>query len=445
MIKNEYLESYLTNSKNITEFDKEIYAHDDNRLLNLQKPLSARSLKKLPKKIFHNFMENIIYNKEVNKLLYSGNANKELLYNKKHIDSLKKATKIILKRNSFGNQAISSQNLFLRKKKAEMLEVIKNYITESKKHKSEKKYRLEKKNKSFERLNEKESIIQQELFFKRENDIKIQGYKRAIETCLKKSNKNSRFKIPDISLNINDPFSRLYNNVILNPGNLKQNKTDLKKTETTKINNIGNIKLQKIKIKKKNYSRTENMNKYNTFINIEPKNRYAKYKVKNVLSGNQGKEFASEKNMLDVAKCIKKISGGPMTKRKLYNKILKKAILDKQLNSNDKIFDINSYRDENNNSFLNIAVKNNNEKFVKYFLHKKYNPNEQNKKGNTALHLSMMTKNRNIIKLLLDKDADITIRNKEGMTSYDLADKDLRKEFKMENILVSKKPGKFYY
>ena len=30
------------------------------------------------------------------------------------------------------------------------------------------------------------------------------------------------------------------------------------------------------------------------------------------------------------------------------------------------------------------------------------------------------------------------------MTSYDLADKDLRKEFKMENILVTKKPAKFY-
>lgn len=444
MIKNEYLDSYLTSSKNITEFDKEIYAHDDNRLLNSQKPLSTRSLKKLPKKIFHNFMENIIYNKEVSKLLYSGNAHKELLYNKSQIESLKKATKITLRRNAFSNQSLTSQNLFLRKKKLEMLEVIKSYITESKKQKSEKKYRLEKKNRSFERLNEKENNTQRELSLKRENDIKIQGYKRAMETCLKKSNKNAQFKIPDVSLNINDPFSRLYNNVILNPGNLKPNKAELKKTETTNINNTGFIQLHKLKIKKKKYSRTENKNKYSSYINIEPKNKYANYKVRNVLSGNQGKEFASEKNIIDVTRCLKKISGGPMTKRKLYNKIIKKAILDKQLNSNEKIFNINSYRDENNNSFLNIAVKNNNEKFVKYFLNKKYNPNEQNKKGNTALHLSMLTKNRNIIKLLLDNDADITIRNKEGMTSYDLADKDLRKEFKMENILVAKKPGKFY-
>jgi ankyrin repeat protein len=250
--------------------------------------------------------------------------------------------------------------------------------------------------------------------------------------------------MPEISLKINDPFSRLYNNIILNPINLKPRNTELKKTLTTNINNSGIIKLQKIKIRKKKYMRTEEKNKYNSYINIEPKIKFAHYKVKNVLPGYQGKEFVTEKNFIDVTKCIKKISGGPMIKRKLYNKMIKKVILDKRLNTNDKIFDINSYRDEKNNSFLNIAVKNNNEKFVKYFLNKKYNPNEQNNKGNTALHLSMLTKNRNIIKLLLDKDADITIRNKEGMSSYDLADRDLRKEFKMENILVAKKPDKFY-
>ena len=93
----------------------------------------------------------------------------------------------------------------------------------------------------------------------------------------------------------------------------------------------------------------------------------------------------------------------------------------------------------------NIAVDRNNEKFVRYLLNKNYTPNEQNREGNTAMHLSMKRKNRNIIKLLVDNDGDITIKNKEGMTSYDLADKDIRKEFKMENILLFKKPWKFNY
>ena len=262
MIKNDYLETYLINSKNISEFDKEIYAHDDNRLLNLQKPLSTRSLIKLPKKIFNKFMENIIYNKDVNKLLYSGNANKELLYNKNQMESLKKATRITLKRNAFSSQLVTSQNLFLKKKKAEMLGIIKDYILESKKDKSDRKTYLEKKNKSFEKITQKENIIQQELYYKRENDIKIQGYKRAVQTCLNKSNKNSKFKIPDISLNINDAFSRLYNNIILNPGNLRPKNNNLKKTETTNLNNTGVIKIQKIKIKKKNYPKSARKNKY---------------------------------------------------------------------------------------------------------------------------------------------------------------------------------------
>lgn len=103
---------------------------------------------------------------------------------------------------------------------------------------------------------------------------------------------------------------------------------------------------------------------------------------------------------------------------------------------------MNSYRDRYKNSFLNIDVERNNEKFVRYFLNKNYTLNEQNREWNTAMHLSMKRKNRNIIKLLLGGDGDITIKNKEGMTSYDLADKDIRKEFKMENILLLKKPWK---
>ena len=103
-------------------------------------------------------------------------------------------------------------------------------------------------------------------------------------------------------------------------------------------------------------------------------------------------------------------------------------MIEKKMNKVEKKFDINTYRDKDNNSFLNIAVKRNNEKFVKYFLDKKYKPNEQNIEGNTAMHLSMIKKNRKIIKLLLDNKGDITIKNKEGLTPYDLANKDLRKE-----------------
>ena len=451
MIKNDYLETFLTNHKVLSESNKEMYSHDEKRLLNLQRPLSQRGIVRLPKNLFKNFLDDIMRNKEVNELLYSGNAEKELSFNERQRNFVEKATKFTFKRSAFSSTK-NSQNLLFKKKKAEMFEIIKKNIQDSKKNKKERQIKLEKKNKSFEKRTEKESKRQTELYFKRENDIKIKGYKRAMESCLDKSCSNSKFKIPDISLNINNVFSRLYKNVILEPFNLTTRKNEDKKTETTNfINNMGFKKITKVKIIKnsKQYFPTSKdnkmINRYNSYNNIGAKNRFDKYKIKKILEGYNGKEFSRKENFIDKTKCIKRISGGPKEKRKLYNKLIKRAIIQKKLNLIEKKFNVNSYRDRYKNSFLNIAVDRNNEKFVRYLLNKNYTPNEQNREGNTAMHLSMKRKNRNIIKLLLDNDGDITIKNKEGMTSYDLADIDIRKEFKMENILLFKKPWKFNY
>ena len=451
MIKNDYLETFLTNHKVLSESNKEMYSHDEKRLLNLQRPLSQRGIVRLPKNLFKNFLDDIMRNKEVNELLYSGNAEKELSFNERQRNFVEKATKFTFKRSAFSSTK-NSQNLLFKKKKAEMFEIIKKNIQDSKKNKKERQIKLEKKNKSFEKRTEKESKRQTELYFKRENDIKIKGYKRAMESCLDKSCSNNKFKIPDISLNINNVFSRLYKNVILEPFNLTTRKNEDKKTETTNfINNMGFKKITKVKIIKnsKQYFPTSKdnkmINRYNSYNNIGAKNRFDRYKIKKILEGYNGKEFSRKENFIDKTKCIKRISGGPKEKRKLYNKLIKRAIIQKKLNLIEKKFNVNSYRDRYKNSFLNIAVDRNNEKFVRYLLNKNYTPNEQNREGNTAMHLSMKRKNRNIIKLLLDNDGDITIKNKEGMTSYDLADKDIRKEFKMENILLFKKPWKFNY
>ena len=451
MIKNDYLETFLTNHKVLSESNKEMYSHDEKRLLNLQRPLSQRGIVRLPKNLFKNFLDDIMRNKEVNELLYSGNAEKELSFNERQRNFVEKATKFTFKRSAFSSTK-NSQNLSFKKKKAEMFEIIKKNIQDSKKNKKERQIKLEKKNKSFEKRTEKESKRQTELYFKRENDIKIKGYKRAMESCLDKSCSNNKFKIPDISLNINNVFSRLYKNVTLEPFNLTTRKNEDKKTETTNfINNMGFKKITKVKIIKnsKQYFPTSKdnkmINRYNSYNNIGAKNRFDKYKIKKILEGYNGKEFSRKENFIDKTKCIKRISGGPKEKRKLYNKLIKRAIIQKKLNLIEKKFNVNSYRDRYKNSFLNIAVDRNNEKFVRYLLNKNYTPNEQNREGNTAMHLSMKRKNRNIIKLLLDNDGDITIKNKEGMTSYDLADKDIRKEFKMENILLFKKPWKFNY
>ena len=441
MIKNEYLETFLNNNKLLSESDKEIHSHDEKHLINLQRPISQRGIFRLPKNTFKNFLEDIIKNKEVNELLYSGNAKKELSFSEKQTNFILKTTKFTFKKSAFSS-AKNCQNIFYKKKRAEMFEIIKKNILESKKKKNERKIKLEKKNKSFENKNKKESKKQAELFLEKENEIKIKGYKRAMEACLDKSCLNKKFKIPDISLNINNVFSRLYNNVILEPLNITTRKNnENKKTETTNyMNKIEYKKINKVKIKE-----SKIINRYHSYNNIGANNRYDKYKLKKILEGYEGKEFSRKENFIDTTKCIKKLSGGPKEKRKLYNKIIKKAIIQQNLNLIDKKFNVNSYRDRNKNSFLHIAIERNNEKFVKYLLNKNYTPNDQNIKGNTPMHISMKRKNRNIIKLLLDNNGNITIKNKEGLTSYDLADKDIKKEFKLENFLVLKKNGNKNY
>ena len=342
MIKNDYLETFLTNHKVLSESNKEMYSHDEKRLLNLQRPLSQRGIVRLPKNLFKNFLDDIMRNKEVNELLYSGNAEKELSFNERQRNFVEKATKFTFKRSAFSSTK-NSQNLLFKKKKAEMFEIIKKNIQDSKKNKKERQIKLEKKNKSFEKRTEKESKRQTELYFKRENDIKIKGYKRAMESCLDKSCSNNKFKIPDISLNINNVFSRLYKNVILEPFNLTTRKNEDKKTETTNfINNMGFKKITKVKIIKnsKQYFPTSKdnkmINRYNSYNNIGAKNRFDKYKIKKILEGYNGKEFSRKENFIDKTKCIKRISGGPKEKRKLYNKLIKRAIIQKKLNLIEK-------------------------------------------------------------------------------------------------------------
>ena len=171
-----------------------------------------------------------------------------------------------------------------------------------------------------------------------------------------------------------------------------------------------------------------------------------KFNIKKILDGSDGKEFSIKSNISICHKCWSKNSGGPKIKKKFYNKILKKVLdMKNSQNEADDIINVNSYRDEDKNNSLIIAVKRNNERFVQYFLDKKYNPNVQNKYGNTALHFAMKNNNEEIIKLLLSNGAKINIKNRKGFTPYDLASKEIRKEFKLDNLMMTNSPKKYYY
>ena len=66
------------------------------------------------------------------------------------------------------------------------------------------------------------------MFFKPVNDIRYSSYKRCLKTCFEKCKSDPNFNLPDISLDINDAFSRLYHNMIKIPSINKKKKKKVK-------------------------------------------------------------------------------------------------------------------------------------------------------------------------------------------------------------------------
>ena len=85
-----------------------------------------------------------------------------------------------------------------------------------------------------------------------------------------------------------------------------------------------------------------------------------------------------------------------------------------------------NYRDTENNSNLHIAVKNNSFELVKYFVNKKYDLNDVNKKGQTALHLACELGNEKIINFLVENGANVDIRDNKGKKPFDILSKSSR-------------------
>ena len=463
MLRNSYLEPYQIQRKNISEFEKEMLAHDENHLLNLERPLSTGGIGKLSNTILPSFIDDIMCNKNINTLLYSSNAKKELTFYLKQKKSLLR-NQVYIKKNPFflSSSRRPCETVFLRKKKAAMYQTIKENISAYKCNKRRSMKLLKKKNHNFQKEQINTNKLFTQLYFKPVNDIRIEGYKKAVEDCLNKSEKYLDFSLPNISFNINDVYSRLYHNVIFNPIKIK---TDERKTVSNEhknkylnintISNIGGTDESKIsennkslfykKINKQKMHKNKTVNNFNSY--YTNRKNLPIFNLKKILKGSDGKEFFIKRTESTYRQCWSKNSGGPKIKKKYNRKIIKKLL--ETENSNSKygngIVDVNSYRDKDKNSNLNIAIKRNNAKFVQYFLDKKYNPNEKNKYGDTALHLSMKNKNKPIIRLLLNKGADITIKNKKGITPYDLATKEIKKEFKLDNIMILKKTKKKVY
>ena len=429
MIKNSFWQKFkLKTERN--------YKPKKEKLINSVRPLSLKEIKKMKFGKLQIFIDDVMSNKKVNNLLFKTNAKKELEFFYKQQNTFLKNMAFVKSYNPFKKKAKLSEiaEIILRKKNALMFKFIKDEVEDYKTNKKieDKKYKLK-----LLKLNKDKTNIDEEakkLFFKSVNDIRYSSYQRSLNKCIEKSKSDPNFNLPDVSLDINNAFSRLYHNMILtsvkNKSKLKKNNTIIphvnsikrKLSTLTSLENINTNKKRNSVIKEgiltDDYELNSKLNK--------------KFNLRNYFKEYKGKEFLISQSLSTRDLCWKKASGGPNVKLELpekinLNKFKRNKTLDKE---DDYIIDVNDYRDEEMNSNLHLAVKDNNEKLVKYFIDKNYSPNEQNILGDTPLHEAIRLKNRNIIQLLLKDGGNLTIQNKKGFSAFDLADRDLKGSFK---------------
>ena len=437
MLRNNYILKYNSgNNSSIISKDDSKAEHNDNRKLYLERPLEPAQIKKIKNQKIFSFVDNIMCNKKINNLLYSTNAKSIASY---YI----KTKKFLLKQHAPGQ--ISSDNLFRKKKmtlnerikKEAILEDIKDNIEIYRKNRKRYMTQIVEKDDLFIKSQPKVDKKLKKISSKSVNEIILQGYKRAFDKCLKDSLTKKNFEI--IKLNTNDVYGRLYNNY---SSTIYSYNTIFNKNKN-KNDFYPNKKISR-NIRKIHMSESD--------MNISAPKRTVDYKIKSNISNSGMNQFSSTISKRQMRRCCSMISGGPKKirikkkinsfkenlRKKFNHKILsfKKngdkndlslfytMVVGDPFMKKNKILNKN-YRDKNNNSSLQIAVKQNSMYLAKYFLDKKNkNINSRNNKGQTALHIACSNRNEDIINLLVKNGANTTTKDLYGYKPYDYLNSD---------------------
>ena len=461
MLTNHYLLPYKERKKSISQFELNILKQDENYKLNLERPLASNQIKNINQNKIYLFIDDIMCNNKVNTLLYSSCAKKEESF---YLKQKKSLLKVIPLKNGVGYLAGGGKKTvksFSKKRMQEkMYEKIKKHIENYKISRNKSMILLNNKNNEFIKSQPKIEKKLSKLYYKPINELRLKGYQKALNKCLNLSTSEKNFNMPDIELNTNDVYSRLYNNYILNNKNLKKKKKNCNDSseyinrEGIKNNNDFIFSYKSLNNSRNNLKRKLNK-KYNNSAERLNGKKLIKFKLKSNISNlDNNKQFTMTitPNLID--KCFSSISGGPKNikkeeiknsdvfniKKKFNYKILslnnnlgeKKDIslfntmIINDPNLDDKYIQNKNYRDTENDSNLHIAVKYNSIELVKYFLNKNYDINQINKNGQTPLHLACELGYENIINLLIKRGADLNIKDIKGRKPLEILSKSKR-------------------
>ena len=289
MLKNDYLELYLQKSRILSEFEKEIQQDDDNYVLNLSRPLSTDKIKDINNKNLFKFIDDLFCNQSINNLLFSSTANKEL-------DLFLKTKRLTQNKNNknLKNVVPTSYSLYFKKKKKNTINKIKQKINEFKTNRKTHLTILKKKNIKFinnlKKESNNENIMKE--FYIPINEIRKKNFKRVLNKCMSLQEFNVKsFKLPNVKLENDNVFSRLYKNHIYVQSNEKKgNKNKIKIINDNNYNNLSRSRknsLYKKNLSYSNYNVINNNDNTNNNIIDNNSNLNSNYKNNNNKENNK--------------------------------------------------------------------------------------------------------------------------------------------------------------
>ena len=430
MLRQSFLNKYKEKSK---YGEDRFYQEDEGFLLKQNRPIKPNYINKLKEEKIHQFIEDVLSNKKLTSVLYASNAKVEIkAYNRIKNNFYRKKDELERKLKEKNEPSSVVKRRSRKEAYIKMRNEISNFKITKEKHKRTLTHSNYKKIKKLKEEVEKE---RKEYF----DDIRsnfIKGYRRAFSKLKFKLDilklgtgggfletmvdypyafefTSHNIKFPHAKLNVKNVYSRLYNNAVFLPKDFDNNKIPNEKH-------------------RKRAKSAKNPHIENTLENPEQK-KIIKFKLKNALKCNQGKEFTTKINNTLFKKCHNKYSGGPDTIKYLKTETEKKCIDEKNT------YFVNYYNlvdPQTGNSFLHMAAIEDIPQMAKYFVEKGANLNMQNKEGNTPLHLALICKNDRVIKILMDNKAALDVPNSKGEIPFDYFTSEMKKKYGVDTMLV---------
>ena len=131
MLRQKYISKFCKRTKN--DLDQKYINDNDYYILEAYKPLPSKFLTELPKNTLYTMVDDVLYNNDINKILYSSNFKAETKLLKRGHDAMVKNMSINKKSDVKSNPT----DIFFKRKKLETIEQIKNEAIKFKKAKNE--------------------------------------------------------------------------------------------------------------------------------------------------------------------------------------------------------------------------------------------------------------------------------------------------------------------